>query len=323
MTRYGFGGRLTEAFPSQLNIDLTEVCNLACIHCSHALMAKSEHYTGAFLPLELNKKAVDEVRDFGKGSCEYIRYTGAGEPFLHKDLFSILKYAVDNSGVTVTLTANGTLINEEKAKRFLDTGTNLIDISIDAFLPETYARIRVNGNLEVTRRNILRLIELKRQFNYSTKIVVSYIEQPGNMAETERFEEFWKQAGVDFVVIRRCHSNCGSLEGRARELREKNAEQKRTPCIYPWERIALRSFGALSYCPGDWVRGSVMADYRTATIHETWNSEKYWKLRQAHLDNDYSGFPICSSCPDWSQVRWPEEGRAYANMIEDFNHKDS
>ena len=29
---YGFVGRLSKKFPSQVMVDLTEVCNLACIH---------------------------------------------------------------------------------------------------------------------------------------------------------------------------------------------------------------------------------------------------------------------------------------------------
>jgi len=39
----------------------------------------------------------------------------------------------------------------------------MIDISIDALEPETYARIRVNGDLNVTRANVLNLIRWIRQ----------------------------------------------------------------------------------------------------------------------------------------------------------------
>ena len=35
----------------------------------------------------------------------------------------------------------------------------MIDISIDAYTPETYAKIRRGGNLKITRHNILELLK--------------------------------------------------------------------------------------------------------------------------------------------------------------------
>ncbi|MCX8000594.1 MAG: hypothetical protein N3A69_16860, partial [Leptospiraceae bacterium] len=72
---YGFYGRLKAEFPSQIIVDVTELCNLACIHCPHPEFKKSEIYTGAKLDPELNQKMVDEVREHGKEICQYIRYT--------------------------------------------------------------------------------------------------------------------------------------------------------------------------------------------------------------------------------------------------------
>ena len=52
--QYGFHGRLSAEFPSQIVIDVTEVCNLACIHCPHPEFKKSEHYSASYLDPELN-----------------------------------------------------------------------------------------------------------------------------------------------------------------------------------------------------------------------------------------------------------------------------
>jgi len=314
---YGFYGRLKKDFPSQVIIDLTEVCNLECTHCSHKMFVDSSNYTGAFLDKSLSDKAVDEVKNEGNGLVEYIRYTGEGEPFFHKAVFDILKYAVDNSGVNVAMTSNGTMIDEERALRFFDTGTDLIDISIDAFSPETYAKIRRKGDLNITRKNVQNLIALKRSHNYKTRIVVSYIEQPQNTMETALFESFWKNEGADFVVIRRMHSNSGTLISKAKELASQYADTQRIPCVYPWERIILNPRGFLAFCPADWTLQATIpeADYRNVSIKEIWNSKFYSELRQAHLDNEFSKFQFCGKCPDWSQVRWPEKGKGYADLM--------
>ena len=318
MTEYGFYGRLKAEFPSQVVVDVTEVCNLGCVHCPHPSFKKSAHYAGRFLDAELNTRMVDEVAVRGRGLTQYIRYTGEGEPLLHPHGYDLIEYAARHSGVFVTLTTNGTIMNEKRTQRLLECGVHLIDISIDALTPETYAKIRVNGKLEETRANVLRLIEWVGNARSTTRVVVSYIEQPENRHETRDFEAFWKDHGADYVVIRRLHSGAGAVTPIADTLRSQASGQPRYPCLYPWERIILNPRGELAFCPQDWVHGSVVADYRTTTIHDTWHGEFYRRLREAHLENDFGAHAFCGQCPDWRGTRWPDEGRSYADMVEEF-----
>jgi len=320
---YGFYGRLSAEFPSQVIIDTTELCNLACTHCPHPQFKKSEHYSGASLISELNAKAIDEVRVHGQGHTQYIRYTGEGETLIHRHFFEMLDYATRNAGnVPVTVTTNGVLLNDLRIERLLATGVAIVDISIDAYTPETYAKIRVNGDLTVTRANVLRLLTRARETGGRSKIVVSYIEQPANQNETADFEKFWRNEGADFVVIRKLHSAAGAVAAVADQMRQDNKEQPRRACVYPWERVVLNPRGNLAFCPADWTHGSTVVDYRTATIKDTWAGEFYQKLRKAHLTNDFSAHSFCGQCPDWKVTRWPAEGRAYADMVEDFKHTE-
>jgi len=119
-------------------------------------------------------------------------------------------------------------------------------------------------------------------------------------------------------VVRRLHSNAGASTSVAQLLRREQARLARRPCLYPWERIVLNPRGHLSFCPADWASGSHVADYRLATIKDTWQGEVYRQLRRAHLTNDYSGHGFCGQCPDWSSTRWPGDSRSYADMIQDF-----
>ena len=241
---YGFYGRLNENFPSQVMVDITEVCNLGCIHCTHPAFKLSKVYQKSMLDPELNKKMVDEVFDYGKGYTKYIRYTSNGEPLVHPKSYEMILYAVQNSGTKVTLTTNGTLLNEKRMKRLLDTGLHMIDVSIDAFSNETYKKVRVGGNLEVTRKNVLKLIELNNKSIGSTKIIVSFVEQEQNSNEIEMFKKFWSKNGADEVLIRRLHTNSGSNKNIQNKIISKIP---RRPCLYPWERIVLTAKGKLSF----------------------------------------------------------------------------
>lgn len=319
MTQYGFQGRLKADFPSQIIVDATEVCNLACIHCPHPEFKRSEQYAARYLDSAIHNKMVDEVREYGQGQTLYIRYTSNGEPLVHPNIYDMLDCAVRNSGVFVALTTNGTIMNEKRIEKLLASGLHMVDISIDAFLPKTYAEIRRGGNLEITRGNVLRIIEMKRRTGAATRIVVSFVEQRQNRGEAVAFESYWKQQGADFVIIRRLHSAAGGLAVIAMDMKVSQQSMERKPCLYPWERILLNPKGELAFCPQDWVHGSVLADYRTTTIREVWQGDAYRKLREAHLTNQFKAFPFCAQCPDWAQTRWPSEGKSYADLVEVFS----
>lgn len=314
--QYGFYDRLTADFPSQIVVDITEVCNLACIHCPHPTFKASDLYSAAYLDPQLNEKMVEEVRTFGANRTQYIRYTSNGEPLVHPKGFEMVAFAARHAGTFVTLTTNGTIMNEKRARRLLESGIHMIDVSIDAHTPETYARVRVNGDLEVTRKNVLNLIRWAREAGQRTKVVVSFVEQAENSREVHAFERYWRDQGADEVVVRRLHSAAGAVIRLADVMRKKNAPIPRRPCVYPWERILLDPKGWLAFCPTDWKYGSTVGDYRKTTIRDVWQGDFYRRLREAHLTNRFDEHGFCGQCPDWSVTAWPGEGLSYANLVE-------
>lgn len=312
---YAFGGRLSAAFPSQVIVDTSEVCNLACTHCPHPSFKQSPHYAARMLEPTLVAKAVDEIATAGRGLVQHLRFTSEGEPLVHRQAFEMLADAVARSGVFVSLTTNGVLLTDARIERLLATSVHLVDISIDAVEADTYARIRVGGSLDRTRRNVLRLIARVRDAAARTRVVVSYVEQPANRAETDRFERFWRDAGAHDVVIRRQHSAAGAVIPVASLLRDRAADRVRRPCVYPWERVVLNPRGMLCFCPADWTHGSTIVDFRTASIADTWRGAFYEGLRAAHLANEFRGHAFCGQCPDWQETRWPDEGDSYASLV--------
>ncbi len=318
--KYGFQSHLAEQFPSQVMVDITEVCNLGCIHCTHPSFKLSKVYQKSMLDPELNKKMVNEVFKHGLNLTKYIRYTSNGEPLVHPKSYEMILFAVKNSGTKVTLTTNVTLLDEKRMKRLLDTGLHMIDISIDAFSNETYKKVRVGGDLNITKKNVLKLFELNSKSNGSTKIIVSFVEQKENSSEIESFKKFWSMNGADDVLIRKLHTNSGS--NLYENIAEKNQNKKRRPCLYPWERIVLTAKGMLSFCPTDWYGKSVMHDYREKNIKEVWSGEFYQDLRNQHLSNNFHN-QFCKKCPDWCNTSWPEDDqKSYADLVEKILYEE-
>ena len=121
-------------------------------------------------------------------------------------------------------------------------------------------------------------------------------------------------AGADVAIAAR------SQDGLAETAREVT-DLGRKAFVFPLDvtrQEDVTARGDLAFCPSDWVHGSYVADYHKTTIFETWQGGAYKALRQAHMSNDYRGHEFCGQCPDWESTRWPDEGRSYADMIEEF-----
>ena len=312
-----FYDHLSSAFPSQVNVDLTEFCNLVCPHCPYETVTKPRGRKRNHFSPELNRRLIDQIATDGKTLCRFIRYTGEGEPLLHPHLIEIMAYAAAHGGVPINLTSNGLLIGEDKAKALLDAGVDVFDISLDAHSEATYGVVRAVGQYALVRDNTLRLIRMARSCGRPVKVMVSFVVQPANHQEAEAFRVFWTSEGADFVVLRPCHSAGGTLPETTRSLWEA-APSPRVPCLYPWERVLVKPDGQVSYCPVDWRNLGNLGSLAETTIAELWQGEAMRALRQAHRDNDFSGHSFCGACPDWALTRWPDEGATYATVMRDL-----
>lgn len=318
---YTFSNRLPAQFPSQIVVDVTERCNLACVHCAHADFEKGPHYAGTYMSKEIHDKLIAESATDGQGYLKYLRYTAMGEPLLHPMIFDFIDKAAHEAGCAVTLTTNGTLLDAEAAQKLLDSGISIIDISLDAFTAKSYELVRRGGNRDKTYENVLNLIKLRDKYSSNTKIVTSFIEQPLNKDETEEFNNFWLLNGIDDVIIRRLHSQAGSNSQIASEIMELNRNKERRPCLYPWERLCLSARGTLGFCPANWDHSADCGDLAKSSIKEVWHGDFLNELRAQHVGNRICQLP-CADCPDWAQTRWPHEGRSYADMVADFTGKN-
>lgn len=320
MTReeYGFQEHLSSKFPSQIIVDTTQHCNLACIHCPHAEFKKSKYYLGANLDVQLHKKLIDEVASDGYGICQYLRYTANGETLLHPHILKLISYAGKHSRTRINLTTNGMLLSADIASKLLDAGVNVFDISIDAFCAETYRRIRVNGDLNITTKNVLNLLQMIKKQKIETKVVVSFVKQSLNLKESLSFKKYWTEKGADFVVIRELHSAGGAKNQIKEKMNLLINKDLRRPCLYPWERLVLTPTGEVGFCPADWTHGSAIASFKDKTIKEIWRGEEMTALRYAHLSNEYKSHSFCGQCPDWIHTKWPLDGRVYSDMMREI-----
>lgn len=312
--KYGFYTPLSSDFPSQVIVDLTEICNLKCRHCPYPIISKESWWGFRQLDPVLHIKLIDEIVEKGPGKCLYVRYTANGEPLLHLQVVEMLGYAAEQLrkvSIPVNLTTNGISLTKDKAKGLVNAGVSVIDVSIDAACASTYKLIR-GGSFKKVMQNTKNLIKVAK--GSRTKIVVSFVKQDGNEEEVDEFEMYWFNEGADRVVIRELHTAAGFIPG--------NMKSDRFPCVYPWERLSLGADGYIHFCPQDWTHGSRVANFRGQTIESIWASDFMSNLRIAHLNNDFRDYSLCRKCPDWAITHWPHESNAYRDLMEDLKGEE-
>ena len=64
------------------------------------------------------------------------------------------------------LNTNGTLLPEERSRKFLKSGITRLRFSLDAATKETYEKVRLGGKYDVTMRNIENFLRIKKEENY-------------------------------------------------------------------------------------------------------------------------------------------------------------
>ncbi|MEK7220573.1 MAG: radical SAM protein, partial [candidate division NC10 bacterium] len=103
--------------------NVTRTCNLRCIHCYTDSEARK--YSGELTTEE--GKAL--IRDLSAFQIPALLFSG-GEPLARPDLFELVAHARSLS-LRPTLSTNGTLINDDTAKKIKEAGFTYVGISLD------------------------------------------------------------------------------------------------------------------------------------------------------------------------------------------------
>lgn len=314
------GGPLPEqlvvpSFPQVVLLDLTNVCNLSCVHCAQPLMRKEEGYRARMMSLALFKKIADEM---AKHPDSLLRIIGDGEPLIVPELPAMIEYAKAKGVRGLGITTAGFHLTETKSRRFLEAGLDFIDFSLDAATSETYGKIRVGSNFEKVTANIGRFLDLRREIqgsgNYTgtkTKVLVNMIDQPMAHAEIPAFHQLWKSR-VDRVFVRPLHSVVGLVNVDNPMLK---INTKRWPCRYFWERLEVSPDGRVAHCSQAWGRESAyVGNANKQQLVDIWKSPIMEDFRERHLKGNFPENSICYSCMDWKAISWKPEGTYAAHM---------
>jgi len=192
----------TNYYPSLMELELSNQCNLECIMCSGELSSGIRKNRDKLPPLLMayGDKFVDELREFVPHLTE-LRLNG-GEPFAQRIVLDICDMVAEvNPTLKITVATNGTIMNK-RVRHILDNNNIHINLSIDSLDRDRYAEIRVNGNLDNVMTNFEIFNSYCKKFDRSLCVMVNPMSN--NWKEMGGFVRWThaRRVGLHFNTIR-------------------------------------------------------------------------------------------------------------------------
>jgi MoaA/NifB/PqqE/SkfB family radical SAM enzyme len=189
--------------PLYMQVSISDPCNHRCVMCAFHPPAEQDDRLGQFggalpglMPLPEFTSLVDELRALGTRQIDLV---GRGEPLLHPHAADMVAHAKER-GFTVTMTTNGSRLDERTARRLVDSRLDRIRISLNAGTAETYPRIHVNQTPEAfraIRENVRTLCRLRAESHGEPYVTLAFVVGALNFAELVAMVETVHELGAD------------------------------------------------------------------------------------------------------------------------------
>jgi len=263
-----------------------------------------------------------------------------GEPYLHKRLIELLRVAKQYN-IPTWLLSNGTRITEEKAATIVDEQlVTWHGFSVDGINPETVEAIRVRADFGQIVRNILCLVNIRKQRRSRyPRIVIRYALMRSNIEQLPDAIRFWGSRGVDAIDCSYL-SVCNGIDPqeslvhhadmtdrvfqRAIEVGESSSNlslslpepisnvdrsgRSLADCHQPWELIRIDSDGEILPCFHSWrliTMGNIGLMDRSS-FDRLWNGSRYRGLRASVNDDAVPKlYGHCAHCSERLPSREP------------------
>ncbi|MCF8478166.1 MAG: radical SAM protein [Pseudolabrys sp.] len=273
-------------------IETTNVCNLNCVGCGTKLATR----TRSFINDELFRSALAELKRQGLHSAGL--YT-VGEPLLSKNLSDLIGVAFDHD-FGIGFSTNGSYPDriETIYRRFKHKLVGA-RFSVDAVRPETYAKIRLDGNFAAVLESIRRIHKINDGIiNKYITITTKNLVMDDNIYE---LNEFFDVFG-DYI---RPHNNIFSLPTNM-SLHDGFVDttvnfpalvRENSPCDLPAHTCAVNADGSVTLCYCRDFNGELIAgNIKEQSLEQIFYGEKAREIREKQLGLREQDATCCIGC---------------------------
>lgn len=289
--------------PYVLYIDPCGVCNFNCNFCPCNRSQYNMKERHVKMNYDLFKKIVDDMKEFDE-KIKVVYLYGFGEPLLNADLFKMARYLKQSNVCReIRIYTNGALLSPEINRELVNSGINLIRISLEGLSSEDYKQIcQATIDFEQLVENIRDLYNQSRgKCEVSVKLANVTIK---SQSEADMFYDLFEPI-TDYRFIEDIVEEWPEFEEivlpqdslLANDWIWKKKEKKGfTICTYSMTNMVVHANGRVGACAADWKLGTQYGDVRTNSLKEIWNSGKLREFQLMHLERRRNEIDVCRNC---------------------------
>ena len=183
----------------------SSLCNLRCKYCFyHSLSAERENYSYGIMQSDTAENLINKALSYADGGMVYFAFQG-GEPLLagieyfHHFIEYTRKCNIKNSVVNFSIQTNGTLLNEEWAKLFLEHKF-LVGLSLDG--NRNHNKFRLDAELKPVHARVMEATRMLEKYKVDFNIL---IVATGNTADhIKEIYRYLKGQGFKYLQFIPC-----------------------------------------------------------------------------------------------------------------------
>ncbi|MBK6946961.1 MAG: SPASM domain-containing protein [Haliscomenobacter sp.] len=294
--------------PLAISFEPTTACNLRCPECPSGLRAFSRP-TGN-LREDFFRSTIDHLYR----ELFYLIFYFQGEPYINPAFLDMAAYAAQKGLYTITST-NGHFLNEENARRTVESGLDRLIISVDGATQDVYEAYRIGGKLDVVLQGAKNVIAWKRKLKSSKPhIVFQFLVVRPNEAQIPEIYRLAREIGVDEVRLKTAQIYDYQKGSPLIPIQEQYSRYRKLPdgtfriknkllnhCWKMWHACVITWDGLVVPCCFDKDATHRLGDLKNDPFRSIWTGMRYQDFRSALLKGR-NQIDICTNCTEGSKI---------------------
>ncbi|MEX6690210.1 radical SAM/SPASM domain-containing protein [Danxiaibacter flavus] len=292
-------------YPVSVSFEPTTSCNLRCPECPSGLREFTRP-TG-MLKKDFFRETIDDIYK----ELLYLIFYFQGEPYLNQDFLEMVKYAHDKGIYTATST-NAHYLNDEKAKKTVESGLDRLIISIDGTTQDVYQQYRRGGKLDKVLEGARNIVKWKKELNSKTPFVFfQFLVVKPNEHQIDEIKRLAKEIGVDQVRFKTAqvydyendpNNLIPTINKYSRYKKDNNGVMHiksglNNHCWKLWHANVITWDGLVVPCCFDKDAVHRLGNLRMQSFKEVWNNDNYKQFRK-ELITSRKNIDICANCSE-------------------------
>ena len=208
---------------TKVYIEPTVACNLDCITC----FRNAWDQPIGRMTEETFENILSGLKQMNPIPSVY--FGGIGEPLFHQKTIEWIRRIKQELGVKVELITNGTTLTEKKTRELIDSGLDVLWVSLDGATPESYADVRLGAEFPVILENLRRLFKMRKGGHFpQPEIGVAFVAMKRNINDLPKIIKLGHTFGAKYYSV-------SNLQPATAEMQD--------------DRLYLRTMRNIAYLP--------------------------------------------------------------------------